>query len=91
MPAPPVPQRAGPPGRRRILSALLRLADWAVAPHGRLILMGVFLVAIGLFATFLSYLVRDSQTGECRVWWLFLVTGAVCLVAGVIWRLSARK
>lgn len=91
MPAPPAPQRAGPPGRRRVLTLLLRLADWAAAPHGRLILMGVFLMAIGLFSTLLSYLLRDSQTGQYRVWWLFLVTGAGCLVAGMIWRLSARR
>jgi uncharacterized membrane protein len=53
--------------------------------------MGVFLMAIGLFSTLLSYLLRDSQTGQYRVWWLFLVTGAGCLVAGMIWRLSARR
>ena len=84
------------PGRRGRISTGLgrlfaRLADWALEPHGRLLMMGAALILIGAVASLIAYLFREPRTGRFHVWWLFLGTGAVCLIVGVLWRMCRRR
>lgn len=91
---PPPPPAESPKAARpwRPPSFLVRLAEKAPKePHGKLVFMGLFLLAAGGLLTLLGYLFRDRKTDEFHVWWLFLGTGAVCLVAGGLWRRWRRE
>lgn len=93
---PPPPPDPAPPERAPrppVLRSRLfrRLADVAAETHGRLLLLGFTLLVLGGALTLVSYLFRDSRTGQFHVYWLFLWTGLASLAAGAIWRWRAKR
>lgn len=80
-PSPPTKQE---PKRLLKLSGPLALLLALAEPvWGKLLLMGLGLVAIGGTLTLSSWLTRDGS-GEYKVWPLFWLTGGACLIGSVI-------
>lgn len=61
------------------------MLDLLEEPYGKLILVGLFLFAVGAGLTSWSYVNRDPVTGEFFIWWKLMFVGTVSTVSGLVW------
>ncbi|GMV83804.1 MAG: hypothetical protein AMXMBFR7_49880 [Planctomycetota bacterium] len=59
------------------------LLEFLSEPWGKMISVGLFLLAIGGGLTLWSYLHRDPVTGEFYIWPKMLIAGIVSTVFGI--------
>ncbi len=62
------------------------MLDFLQETYGKLIVSGLFLLAIGAALSLWSYVNRDAVTGEFFIWWKLMFVGVVCVVSGFVWR-----